>query len=189
MGEYLLFQCRRERDRITLTVCLVLQVLPGDFICIGPPGGSYVAELVPGATGGKPVYTTTALPAKETPPGTIKNCGNYYNVVSKDYGQMIAMDFSITFDIPRTMKPQLDADCSNLWANASYCVATICGSTLTPASVLVQSGDCYLTLSPISDNFIVDVGVFGDCDQASIVVDIGEVIVIRYGVLIGQAVF
>ncbi|KAF1972801.1 hypothetical protein BU23DRAFT_466459, partial [Bimuria novae-zelandiae CBS 107.79] len=82
----------------------------------------------------KPVYTTTALPAKETPPGTIKNCGHYYDVVSGDYCQMIAMNFSITFDVLRTMNPQLDADCLNLWANASYCVATVRGSTLTPLS-------------------------------------------------------
>jgi len=124
------------------------RVLPGDYICIGPPGGSYVAELVPGATGGKPVYTTTALPAKETPPGTIANCGHYYDVVSGDYCQMIAMNFSVTFDVLRDMNPQLDADCLNLWANASYCVATVRGSTLTPITFSSTSVPSASTTNP-----------------------------------------
>ncbi|KAF2732645.1 hypothetical protein EJ04DRAFT_496499 [Polyplosphaeria fusca] len=111
------------------------RIWPGDYICTGPPGGAYVAALVPGSTGGKPVYTTTATPAKETPPGTIKNCGHYYDTISGDYCQMIAMNFSITFDQLRTMNPQLDTDCLNLWANASYCVATVRGSTLTPITL------------------------------------------------------
>lgn len=131
---------------------------------------------------GKPVYTTTAIPAMQTPLGTMKNCGHYYDVVSGDYYQMIAMNFSITFDVLRTMNPQLGTNCTNLWANASYCVATVRGSTLTPVSVLVRSRDCYLTLSPISDYFIVDAGAFSECDQASLVVDI-------HGFLIGRAIF
>jgi hypothetical protein len=87
------------------------------------------------------VYTTTATPAKETPPGTIKNCGHYYDTVSGDYCQMIAMNFSITFDQLRDMNPQLNSDCLNLWANASYCVATVRGSTLTPVSIRDAPGN------------------------------------------------
>lgn len=63
-----------------------------------------------------------------TPPGTIPNCGLYYNTVLGDYCQMIAMNFSITFDQFRAMNPQVDSNCSNLWANTSYCVATVSGS-------------------------------------------------------------
>lgn len=81
---------------------------------------------------------------------------------------MIAMN-SITFDILRDMNPQLDADCLNLWANASYCVATVRGSTLTPVSVLGQSCDWYLTLFADTDNIIVDSGPLGESDQASAV--------------------
>jgi hypothetical protein len=110
------------------------------------------------------VYTTTAIPALETPPGTISNCGHYYDVVAGDYCQMIAMNFSITFDVLRDMNPQLDADCTNLWANASYCVATVRGSTLTPLSVLSQSCDWYLTLLADTDNIIVDISSFGESD-------------------------
>ncbi|KAI4693341.1 uncharacterized protein J4E88_001712 [Alternaria novae-zelandiae] len=55
------------------------RVMPGDYVCIGPPGGAYVADLAPGGQGGPPLYTTTAVPAMETPPGTISNCGKYYD--------------------------------------------------------------------------------------------------------------
>jgi LysM repeat protein len=110
-------------------------IFPGDYICIGPLGGAYVAPLVSGVAGGKPVYTTTASPAHETPPGTAENCGRYYDTVKDDYCQMIAMNFTLTFDDLRAMNPQINEECTNLWANASYCVATVQGSTAIPVPV------------------------------------------------------
>ena len=127
-----------------------MPVFPGDYICVGPLGGSYVAPLVPGAVGGKPVYTTTATPAKETPPGTIKNCGHYYDTVTNDYCEAIAMNFTITFNDLRAMNPQLDSDFTNLWANASYCVATVSGSTITPVPVTSSSTSNPATSTPVS---------------------------------------
>jgi hypothetical protein len=119
------------------------RVMPGDYICIGPPGGAYIADLAPGGQGGPPVYTTTAQPALQTPPGTVSNCGKYYDTVSGDARGAVAMNFSITFPQLREYNPQLDDDCTNLWANASYCVATVrSGSTNTRpplTSTLLQS--------------------------------------------------
>lgn len=100
-----------------------------------PPGGAYVPPATTAPVANPTVYTTTAIPALPTPPGTISNCGLYYNTQSGDYCNMIAMNFSITFDQLRAMNPQIDANCSNLWANASYCVAPVNGTTITPAPI------------------------------------------------------
>lgn len=118
----------------TLQRFTILSFLETTFV-LAPPGGVYVAPLVPGAAEGQTVYTTTATPARETPPGTISNCGFYYNTVKDDFCGKIALNFSITFDQLRNMNPQLDSDCTNLWANASYCVATVKGDTITPVPI------------------------------------------------------
>lgn len=97
------------------------------------------------------MYTTTAHPALPTAPGTIPNCGLYYNTVLGDYCQMIAMNFSITFDQFRAMNPQVDSNCSNLWANTSYCVATVSGSpplTTLPTSSATSKTSTTTTTKP-----------------------------------------
>ncbi|PVI07195.1 carbohydrate-binding module family 50 protein [Periconia macrospinosa] len=124
-----------------------MPVFPGDYICVGPLGGSYVPPLIPGMSGGKPVYTTTAVPAKETPPGTVKNCGKYYDTVTDDYCEAIAMNFTITFDDLRAMNPQLDGNCTNLWANASYCVATVKGGSAATTVPITSTNKPTMTTS------------------------------------------
>jgi hypothetical protein len=64
---------------------LYTPVFPGDYFCVGPLGGAYVAPLVLGVAGGKPVYTTTVSAAHETPPGTDKNCGQCYDTFPSNY--------------------------------------------------------------------------------------------------------
>ena len=82
----------------------------------------------------QPSYTTTAIPSLETPPGTVANCGLYHDTVVGEYCNMIAMNYSITFDQFKAMNPQINANCSNLWANASYCVALVSGTSTTTTS-------------------------------------------------------
>ncbi|GIJ85588.1 hypothetical protein Asppvi_004447 [Aspergillus pseudoviridinutans] len=106
-------------------------VFPGDTICIGPPGGAYAPPPAPAPVSPNATYTTTAVPALGTPPGTVANCGLYYDTVTGDDCNMIAMKFSITFNQLRLMNPQINTDCTNLWANTSYCVALVSGTTVT----------------------------------------------------------
>ncbi|KAH2165418.1 hypothetical protein KXW37_006451 [Aspergillus fumigatus] len=110
-------------------------VFPGDTICIGPPGGAYAPPAAPIPVSPNATFTTTAVPAMGTPPGTVSNCGLYYDTVTGDDCNMIAMKYSITFSQLRLMNPQINADCTNLWANTSYCVALVSGTTvITTAS-------------------------------------------------------
>lgn len=96
-----------------------------------PPGGSYTPPPTTVTVANPTVYSTTATPAAQTPPGTIANCGNYYTVQAGDECNTVALRFGITFQQLRAMNPSLDETCSNLYLDESYCVALVEGTTVT----------------------------------------------------------
>lgn len=106
-------------------------LVEGDLVCIGPPGGAYTPILAVPASA--TVYTTTATPAEPTPSGTIPNCGLYYGVVEGDFCNTVALNFSITLDQLYAMNPSLLANCSNLLTGIDYCVATVAATATTTA--------------------------------------------------------
>ncbi|MCJ1394842.1 hypothetical protein MMC18_007722 [Xylographa bjoerkii] len=108
----------------------MLQV--GDVVCVGPMGGAYTPTLVAQAT--PLVYTTTAIPAEPTRPGTIPNCGLYYDAQPGDGCGAIALNFSITLNQFIAMNPSVDLQCDGFWADYDYCVAPVNGTMVSSAS-------------------------------------------------------
>lgn len=108
-------------------------LVEGDVVCIGPPGGAYTPVLATPAS--STVYTTTATPADPTPSGTVANCGLYYAVAEGDFCNTVALNFSITLDQLYAMNPALFTNCSNLLTGFDYCVATVAVTATTTAAV------------------------------------------------------
>lgn len=106
-------------------------ITPGDSVCVGPSGGEYVPSGV-ASQAAPSVYLTTSTPAYPTPPGSVPNCGLWYEVQSGDYCDLIALNFSLTFSQLVDLNPSLDSTCSNLWVGYDYCVAAVNGTTVTP---------------------------------------------------------
>jgi hypothetical protein len=78
-----------------------------------PPGGAYVpASIVSPAY--PTIFTTTAKPAVATAPGSIPNCGLWYNVTAGSECNLVAIKFSLTLSQFINMNPSLDSVCSNL---------------------------------------------------------------------------
>ncbi|KAJ6534398.1 hypothetical protein B0H19DRAFT_1185942 [Mycena capillaripes] len=112
----------------------------GGFTDIGNGGGSAVPTATP---------TATVAPPGQTPPGTTANCGAWYLVQPGNFCQQVALNNSITLTDFTILNPEINADCTNLWANYYYCVAPFpplgSGST-APIVTTNGTGDGTLTV-------------------------------------------
>ena len=77
------------------------------------PGGAYVPSTTV-APAYQTVFTSTAKPPLSTAPGTIPNCGLYYNVTASDECSLVAIRYALTQSQFINMNPSLDLVCSNL---------------------------------------------------------------------------
>ncbi|KAK7039900.1 hypothetical protein R3P38DRAFT_2696023 [Favolaschia claudopus] len=106
------------------TGCLHVARTWGFSVCISPHGGfPDVSAIDNGAPGPVPTPTAIVPPPGQTPPGTTSNCGAWYLVSPGDICTKVALNNSITFPDLVTLNPELNDDCTNLWAKYWYCVA------------------------------------------------------------------
>ncbi|PWN48362.1 hypothetical protein IE53DRAFT_200552 [Violaceomyces palustris] len=96
--------------------------LVGKRICVSPNGGWSDVSASP--TNGSPnSQPTAAAPVPSNiAPNTTTSCSKYYQTMSGDYCFKITLRFGISLDQFIDLNPMIDQDCSNLWANTSYCV-------------------------------------------------------------------
>ncbi|KAJ6616776.1 hypothetical protein B0H10DRAFT_2035713 [Mycena sp. CBHHK59/15] len=109
----------------------------GLSLCISPHGGFPDVNAVDNGAP-KPVPTPTAIvaPPGQTPPGTTSNCGGWYF----DFCTKVALNNSVTLDDFVTLNPELNSDCTNLWADRSIPSSQFRGPTTTiPAGTAVFS--------------------------------------------------
>ncbi|KAJ7222200.1 hypothetical protein GGX14DRAFT_352573 [Mycena pura] len=117
--------------------CANLPLFP--TICISPHGG--FTDLGNGGGLAVPTATPTATvaPPGQTPPGTTANCGAWYFVEPGNFCQQVALNNSITLDDFITLNPEIDANCTNLWAEYFYCVAPFPPLSATSTVPMVTS--------------------------------------------------
>ncbi|KAF2966770.1 hypothetical protein GQX73_g6780 [Xylaria multiplex] len=129
-------------------------LIAGQNICVGPPGGFQNFSTIPGASVTKTaIYaTTTADRPSSVASGTTTKCGKYYTVQLGDYCELVALNQTISLDLLLALNPQIDAGCTNLQANVAYCVLptqdwnTTTTSTIAPAPTSTPPGtteECY----------------------------------------------
>ncbi|KAJ7826387.1 hypothetical protein B0H14DRAFT_2453139 [Mycena olivaceomarginata] len=99
----------------------------GGFPTIGNDGGSAVPTHTP--------MSTTAGPPGPTPSGTTPACSGWYLVRLNDICHRILMRHGITLIDFQTLNPQVNDDCSNLWAGLAYCVVPAAAPAFTLSSI------------------------------------------------------
>jgi LysM repeat protein len=126
--------------------CANLPKMNGSEICVDAPGRKFV---VPSDTSALPPLTPTTTAPKPTDAadgsgGAEKPCGRWYLVQQGDYCNLVAIKFGITLPDFLFLNPAVNANCTNLFALESYCVAAV-GDINTYTS---RPGFASVTLDP-----------------------------------------
>ncbi|KAI2624041.1 hypothetical protein GGS21DRAFT_541259 [Xylaria nigripes] len=95
----------------------------GDQLCISVPGTPYQD---PTSTVLAPTTVNTPVPVPtDVAPDVNQRCGRYYQVMPDDYCNLIVLHFGISLEDFRFLNPGINANCTNLFANESYCVLPV----------------------------------------------------------------
>ncbi|KAL3423876.1 LysM domain-containing protein [Phlyctema vagabunda] len=103
--------------------CYNLERMVGDQVCIAIPGTPYVAP--PQATLAPSIPITAAPIPTDVAVGTNTRCGRYYKAILGDYCNLIVMKFGITIENFIFLNPAINSNCTNLFAEESYCVLPV----------------------------------------------------------------
>lgn len=99
----------------------------GDQVCVGIPGKPYTP---PPSTTLQPTIPLTAAPIPtDIAEGTNKNCGKYYHAIAGDYCNLISMKFGISLEDFVFLNPAINTNCTNLFAEESYCIQAVGNSS------------------------------------------------------------
>ncbi|KAH8679455.1 hypothetical protein BGZ61DRAFT_396391 [Ilyonectria robusta] len=111
--------------------CNRLSLSVGDTICLEPHGDE--EYTVPTHTTTTPTPEPTAAPVPSNiATGTNKNCAQYYSVQPGDYCNQIILKFSISLSDFLFLNQGLNTECTNLFAEESYCVSPVGPINLYP---------------------------------------------------------
>ncbi|KAJ6104824.1 hypothetical protein N7523_011144, partial [Penicillium sp. IBT 18751x] len=126
--------------------CANLPEMNGSEICVDAPGRKFVN---PTDTSALPPLTPTTTAPKPTDAadgsgGAEKPCGRWYSVQQGDYRNLVAIKFGITLPDFLFLNPAINANCTNLFALESYCVAAV-GDLNT---YIGRPGHATITLDP-----------------------------------------
>ncbi|KAI0814080.1 hypothetical protein GGR55DRAFT_687075 [Xylaria sp. FL0064] len=103
--------------------CNNISRLVGQEICVSVPGTPYT---VPESTVLAPTTASTAAPVPtDVAPGVNKNCGRYYQVQPDEYCNLIVLHFGISLQDFQFLNPDVNENCTNLFANESYCILPV----------------------------------------------------------------
>ncbi|KAI1180782.1 hypothetical protein F4777DRAFT_596051 [Nemania sp. FL0916] len=95
----------------------------GDQICISVPGTPYQD---PSSTVLAPTTVTAPVPVPtDVAPGVNDRCGRYYKVMPDEYCNLIVLHFGISLEDFRFLNPDINDNCTNLFAYESYCVLPV----------------------------------------------------------------
>lgn len=104
-------------------VCSNLDMMNGTTLCVEPPG----PKLPPAQTTNVPPVTPTSaapIPAN-TAIGSNKPCGRWYEVEAGDYCNTVTLKFAISLEDFVFLNTGINTNCTNLYAQESYCIQAI----------------------------------------------------------------
>ena len=96
----------------------------GTSICVSNPGVAYVTPpAMP------PLAPSTAVSAAPVPTNakdeSNRQCGQWYNVEGGDYCNLVTLRYAIALADFVFLNPSINANCTNLLLDISYCVAPV----------------------------------------------------------------
>ena len=101
--------------------CHNIARLNGTSLCISSPGMPYVQP----ATVESPASPLAVVVPIDVANGTNHICGRFYKVQARDYCNLLVMKFGISLGDFRFLNSGINADCTNLFAEESYCVKPV----------------------------------------------------------------
>jgi hypothetical protein len=95
-------------------------------ICLSPPGDEAFTETNTATTTTTATSSPTAVPVPTNiANGTNTNCAQYYHVQPGDYCNLVILKFSISLEDFLFLNAGVNSNCTNLYAEESYCVAPV----------------------------------------------------------------
>ncbi|KAJ7677757.1 hypothetical protein DFH06DRAFT_560014 [Mycena polygramma] len=134
-------------------MCLTQTLLESSApICVSPHGGWPTVAADPGANGGNPVATPTAVapPPGQTMPGTTAKCGEWVFASNGSNCNQILLNSGVTFDDFRLLNTGIDENCFNLWANYWYCIVPYPPSSNWASGASITDGQASATVFSMS---------------------------------------
>ncbi|KAH9227041.1 carbohydrate-binding module family 50 protein, partial [Colletotrichum gloeosporioides 23] len=159
-------------------VCSNLNMMNGTTLCIEPPGPKLPPDQT---TNVPPVTPTSAAPIpSNTAIGSDKPCGRWYEVEAGDYCNLVTLKFAISLDDFMFLNTGINANCTNLFTQESYCVQAVGDINNYPgrpgyASVTIDPNESFtgvpfimlpnatMTLDPRPTQLPLATGVRDDC--------------------------
>lgn len=86
--------------------------------------------------------STAAAAPTDIAEGTNAYCGMYYKAVLGDYCNMLILRFKITIDDFLFLNPAVNTNCTNLFAEESYCVQAVGDSKFLLLAVISLTQSC-----------------------------------------------
>ncbi|KAI0424844.1 hypothetical protein F5Y09DRAFT_353023 [Xylaria sp. FL1042] len=103
--------------------CSNIGRLVGQEVCVSVPGTPYKD---PESTVLAPTTALTAAPVPmDVAPGVNKKCGRYYQVQPDEYCNLIVLHFGISLQDFQFLNPDINENCTNLFAHESYCILPV----------------------------------------------------------------
>lgn len=103
--------------------CTNIDHLVNDQICIDQPGTPYID---PAPTVLAPTTATSAATVPtDVAPGVNTYCGKYYQVQPDEYCNILVLRFGITLKDFVFLNPDINENCTNLYAYESYCIQAV----------------------------------------------------------------
>ncbi|KAI8630383.1 hypothetical protein F5Y19DRAFT_474775 [Xylariaceae sp. FL1651] len=112
-----------EWNPILDSTCKNIGLSLNDSICVGKPGKPFTSPTttIPVVTS----ITTAASVPTDVAANTTHNCGLFYQVQLGDYCNIVCIKFNINLDDFLFLNPSVNSNCTNLFAQESYCVAPV----------------------------------------------------------------
>lgn len=127
--------CPRKSHQILQVIkngCTNIGRLVGDEICVNQPGTKYID---PSSTVLAPTTASTAAPVPtDVAAGVNTYCGKYYQVQPDEYCNILVLRFGIPLKDFVFLNPDINENCTNLFAYESYCIQAVGDSELPSLS-------------------------------------------------------
>ncbi|CAG8971987.1 hypothetical protein HYALB_00003325 [Hymenoscyphus albidus] len=104
--------------------CYNVEKMNGTQVCISGPGTPYVVPHATVTLAPSIASTAVAVPT-DAADAVNRNCGRWYHAVSGDYCNLLTLRFSISLQDFVFLNPPINENCTNLFAEESYCVQAV----------------------------------------------------------------
>ncbi|KAK3933774.1 hypothetical protein QBC46DRAFT_462929 [Diplogelasinospora grovesii] len=105
--------------------CSNINMTAGLEICISSPGPAYTPSTTSSAASVTASATTAVAVPSNAANGSTADCAQWYEAVPGDYCNLIIIRFGISLSDFLVLNPEVNDNCTNLYAYESYCMEPV----------------------------------------------------------------